>query len=122
MEDDTGRVGITLQKGDNMLTYSEFLKLIKAAPDYKSSDAYCVAFGAKIEAAYMLPTIWRMACEGLTIKSIASACDTSVRQIALRHGVPRRTVENWASGTTTPPTWQLPLIAYTSLSDQTYGM
>lgn len=104
-----------------MLTYSEFLKLIKAAPECGSADAYCVAYGATIEAAYMLPTIWQMAHEGLTIKSIASACNTSVRQIALRHGMPLRTVENWASGKTTPPAWQLPLLAYAAISDYTYG-
>lgn len=100
------------------MTYNEFMKLIKAAPDYKSSDAYCVDFGAKIEAAYMLPTIWQMAHDRLTIRSLSAACDISARRIALQYGLPTRTVENWAEGVREPPAWQLPLVAYAVLSDK----
>ena len=100
------------------MTYSDFLKLTKAAPECGSAEEFCVAYGTQIEDAHMLPTIWQMAHDRLTIRSLAAACDISVRRIALQYGLPIRTVENWASGDRTPPEWQLPLIAYAVLSDR----
>jgi DNA-binding transcriptional regulator YiaG len=99
------------------MTYSDFLKLTKAAPKCGSADDFCAAYGTQTEGAHMLPTIWRMAHDGLTIRSLSAACDISVRRIALQYGIPTRTVENWASGDRTPPEWQLPLIAYAVMSD-----
>lgn len=100
-----------------MISYTDFRRLILAAPDCDTPDLCLAEEGGSIDAAdlALLPAIWSMAHDGLTIKAISAACELPVRQIALQLGLPQRTVENWASGVTAPPAWQLPLIAYAVL-------
>lgn len=106
-----------------MIPYNDFLRLIVAIPDCTSLDDYITEEGGSVplddvEAVIRLLTmLWSMAHEELTVKTIAAACGISVRQIAVRYGLPIRTVENWAAKTTTPPAWQLPLLAYAVVSD-----
>jgi len=45
-----------------------------------------------------------------TIKDIAEACGTSVRQLALRYAIPRRTTENWSRWPDTAPLHALLMI------------
>ncbi len=45
-----------------------------------------------------------------TIRDIAELSGMSVRQIALRYAIPRRTAENWSSGVSSPTTAELLLI------------
>ena len=55
-----------------------------------------------------LGAIWDAAHR--SIKDIAALAGTSVRQIGLRYGIPRRTIENWSVGISDPPTWTLLLL------------
>lgn len=106
-----------------MIPYTDFRRLITDASECRDLEAYIAEVGGSVpmdnveDTVRLLTALWKMANAGLTIKSIAAACDISVRQIALRYGLPTRTVENWAGGKTEPPVWQLPLIAYAVTSD-----
>lgn len=106
-----------------MIPYTDFRRLLTDVSECPDLDAYIAEVGGSVplddvtDVIQLLTTIWTMGREGLTIKSIAAACDISVRQIALKYGLPTRTVENWSSGKTAPPPWQLPLIACVVLSD-----
>ena len=46
----------------------------------------------------------------MTIKEIAKEHGISNRELARRCGIPIRTVENWSSGSATPPEYILALI------------
>lgn len=106
-----------------MIPYTDFRRLLTDISECRDLEAYIAEVGGSVqlddaeEVIQLLTALWNMAHAGLTIKSIAAACDISVRQIALRYGLPTRTVENWAGGKTEPPVWQLPLIAYAVTSD-----
>lgn len=106
-----------------MIPYIDFLRLLANVSECPDFDSYAAAVGGTVplddsgDAIRTLSCIWEMGHAGLTIKSIASACGISVRRAAIGCGLPTRTVENWASGTTTPPAWQLPLIAYATMSN-----
>ena len=107
----------------NMIPYSDFRRLLIDVSECKDLDEYIAEVGGSVplddadKIIHLLGALWDMAHDGLTIKSIASVCDTSVRQIGIRYGIHRRTLGNWATGESDPPTWQLPLIAYAALSD-----
>ena len=107
-----------------MIPYTDFRRLLMDVSECSDLDAYIAEVGGSVpldgvdEVIRLLTALWEMAHDGLTIKSISATCDISVRQIAMRYGMPTRTVENWSSGTTEPPVWQLPLIAYAVLSDR----
>lgn len=106
-----------------MIPYTDFRRLLTDVSECHDLEAYIAEVGGSVhledveDTIRLLTVLWEMCHAGLTIKSIASACDISVRQIALRYGLPTRTVENWAGGKTEPPVWQLPLIAYAVVSD-----
>ena len=106
-----------------MIPYNDFCRLLTDVSECPDFDAYVAEVGGSIppddadSVIRILSCIWEMGHDGLTIKSIATACGISVRRIAIEFGLPIRTVENWASGTTTPPVWQLPLIAYATMSN-----
>lgn len=106
-----------------MIDYTDFRRLLTDTTECKDLDSYIVEVGGSVpmddaeDVIKLLTMIWHMGHTGLTIRSISATCDISARQIALQYGLPTRTVENWASGTRTPPEWQLPLIAYAVLSD-----
>lgn len=106
-----------------MIPYSDFRRLLTDVSEFTGLEAYIAEVGGSVpmddveDTIHLLTIMWEMARDGLTIKSISAACDISVRQIALRYGLPTRTVENWAGGKTEPPVWQLPLIAYAVVSD-----
>ena len=106
-----------------MIDYTDFRCLLAETTEYKDMETYIADVGGSVpledvgEVGKMLTVIWGMGHAGLTIRSISAACEISVRGIALKYGLPTRTVENWASGSRTPPEWQLPLIAYAVLSD-----
>ena len=106
-----------------MIPYNDFYRLLTDVSDCPDFDAYLAEVGGSIPlddadaVVRILSTIWEMGREGLTIKSIATACGVSVRRAGIDCGIPQRTIENWASGTTVPPAWQLPLIAYATLSN-----
>lgn len=104
-----------------MIAYSDFRLLLTSAASFDTLDAYIIAHKDSIDrtekALVLLKAMWEMAHDGLTIKSIAAACDRSVRSIAMEYGISTRTLENWASGTNAPPEWVLPTLAYAVLSD-----
>jgi DNA-binding transcriptional regulator YiaG len=106
-----------------MITYTRFLSLLSDVPDCASLDEYIAECGGSVpadsaeEAIRLLTAIWTMSRDGLSIKSVAAACEVSVRRIAITLDIPARTVEDWSSGVRNPSPWQLPLIAYAVLSD-----
>lgn len=106
-----------------MMTYHRFLSLLSDVPDCASLEEYIAECGGAVpadsaeEAIRLLTAIWTMSRDGLSIKSIAAACELPVRRLALTIDIPLRTVEDWSSGARNPSPWQLPLIAYAVLSD-----
>lgn len=108
---------------DKMITYTDFRRLLTDATECQDRDSYIAEVGGSVslrdvtEVMRILDAIWTMGHDGLTIKSVSEACEISMRQIAIKYGLPTRTVESWSSGERKPPKWQLPLIAYAVLSD-----
>ena len=106
-----------------MITYHHFLALLSDVHDCSSLEEYIAECSGAVpadsaeEAIRLLTAIWAMSHNGLSIKSIAAACEMPVRRLALTLGIPVRTVEDWSSGVRKPSPWQLPLIAYAVLSD-----
>ena len=106
-----------------MIPYQDFKRLLMDVSECNDLDAYIAEVGGSVpmddvdDVLKLLTIIWGMGNEGLTIKSLSAACDISVRRIAMKYGLPTRTLENWASETRTPPEWQLPIIAFAVLSD-----
>lgn len=106
-----------------MIKCSRFLALLSDVLDCSSLEEYIaecsdsVSADSAEEAIRLLTAIWAMSHNGLSIKSIAAACEMPVRRIALTLDIPVRTVEDWSSGVRNPSLWQLPLIAYAVLSD-----
>ena len=105
-----------------MISYSHFLRLLYAVPDFATLDEYIADCGGSVplddvdQVIDLLGLIYEIGCD-LSIKTIAAACGISVRRLAMSFGIPTRTVENWSTGAARPPLWQLPLIAYASISD-----
>ena len=106
-----------------MIPYQDFRRLLTDTTECKDLETYIAEVGGSVplddvgKVVKLLTIIWDMGHAGLTIRSLSAACDISVRRIALQYGLPTRTVENWSSGDRTPPSWQLPLIAYAVTSD-----
>lgn len=106
-----------------MITYQDFRCLLTDATECKDLETYIAEVGGSVpmddvgKVVKLLTIIWDMGHAGLTIRSLSAACDLSVRRIAMQYGLSTRTVENWSSGDRTPPSWQLPLIAYAVISD-----
>ena len=105
-----------------MINYTDFLRLLYAVPDFATLDEYIAECGGSVplddvnQVIDLLGLIYEISCD-LSIKTIASTCGISVRRLAMSYGIPTRTVENWSSGSSRPPLWQLPLIAYAAISD-----
>lgn len=106
-----------------MIPYERFYCALACVSDCNDFEEYAVETGSSIplddaqQVIRLLKAVWAMAHDGLTIKSIAAACQRSIRSIAICYGIPIRTVENWSCRTNTPPSWALPFIAYVVLSD-----
>lgn len=107
-----------------MIPYTDFTRLLIDVSECKDLDSYIAEVGGSVpldnvdDVIQLLTTIWEMGKGGLTVKSIASAVDISMRQLAMTYGLPYRTVQDWAAGARKPPEWQMPLIAYAVLSDR----
>lgn len=103
-----------------MLTYTDFRRLLLAAPECADLDVYLAEMGGSVppEALPLLEMAYTAAHDVLTIRSIADAAGLSLRKLAMTYGLPLRTVQDWAAGVRTPPEWQLPLIAYAVMSDR----
>lgn len=108
-----------------MIAYNRFAALMGSIPDCESCDWFIAECGSSAmdvdenveKTIAMLKAMWAMAHDGLTIKSIAAACDRSMRSIAMEYGMPRRTVENWSGGQRIASDWALDHLAYAVLSD-----
>lgn len=106
-----------------MITYPRFQSLLSDVLDCSSLEEYIAECGGAVpadsgeEAIRLLTAIWAMSHDGMSIKSVAAACEMPVRRIAMTLDIPLRTVEDWSAGVRNPSPWQLPLIAYAILSD-----
>ena len=95
-----------------MMTNQQFYDCVAEAQIYTDRESYVSdlslssmwgdAPDAEIPAGRIedLIQIWDAAHR--TIKDVAKLSGTSVRQLALRYAIPRRTAEDWASGASTP--------------------
>lgn len=103
-----------------MITYTDFRRLILAAPECDSLELYLAEEGGSVEPEYvtLLGRCYTAAHDGLTIRTIADAAGLSLRKLAMTYGLPVRTVQDWAAGVRKPPEWQLPIIAYAVLTDR----
>lgn len=107
-----------------MIPYTDFCRLLIDVSECKDIYSYIEEVGGSVpldnvdDVIQLLTKIWEIGKGGLTVKSIASAVDISMRQLAMTYGLPYRTVQDWAAGARKPPEWQLPLIAYAVLSDR----
>ena len=105
-----------------MISYSHFLRLLLAVQDCATLDEYIAECGGSVplddinQVIDLLGLIYEIGRD-LSIKNIAASFGVSVRCLAMSYGIPTRTLENWASGVSRPPQWQLPLIAYAAVSD-----
>lgn len=106
-----------------MVPYSDFVRLLHDASECGTPEEYIAEFGGSVslgdpyKIVKLLGIIWEMAHDGLTIKSIAAACCTSVRQIGIKLGIPNRTIGNWSAGSTVPDEWKIHTVACAVLSD-----
>lgn len=107
-----------------MIRYHHFLQLLHDSAEFSSESAFIAEFADSLPVPgasnreNLARAVWQMGSTGtVTIGSIAAACGLSVSALARSLGMPLRTLQNWAGGVTTPPPWQLPLIAYAVLSD-----
>lgn len=106
-----------------MIPYSDFLRLLTDVRECKTLEQYIAEVGGSVplddvdEVIRTLETIWEIASDGLTIKSISKTLGIPVRQISIQYGMSMRTVEYWASGDRNPSEWMLPMIAYAVMSD-----
>lgn len=108
-----------------MIPYSDFARLLTDTAEYTDFDQYVAECGGSVplndvsDVLHVLRIIWAMGHEGLTIKTIAAACDRSVRSFYRDYGIPVRTLENWSINVRTSAPYVLPLVAYAATSDYT---
>lgn len=106
-----------------MIPFNDFLRLLNEASTFPDVEQFIAECGGSVplddadEIVRLLDIIWSMGSGGLTIDSIFRTCERSMRNFAITYHLPVNTVQNWHFGKTTPPTWQLPLLAYATASD-----
>lgn len=104
-----------------MISYTDFRRLLTDVSECANLYVYIAECGGSVplddvdDVIHLLTAIWTMARDGLTIKSIAQACDISMLSLSRELGISRRTIGDWSTGNRNPPEWQLPLIAYAVL-------
>lgn len=107
-----------------MIPYPDFLRLLADATECATLDQYMAECGGSVplddmgNVVKLIETIYTLGHDGLTIKRISDVIGIPVRQIAIRYGIPQRTLENWSAGSRIPSDWQLALVAYAVLSDK----
>ena len=94
------------------MTNQQFITCVSETQNYADRDAYISdlslssMWGDSEDAPVPeqriadLGQIWDAAHR--TIRDIAAAAGTSVRQLAMRYAIPRRTAEDWSAGQSTP--------------------
>lgn len=99
------------------MTNQQFITCVAETQNYTDRDAYISdlalssMWGDSEDAPVPklriadLGQIWDAAHR--TIRDIAAAAGISVRQLAMRYAIPRRTAENWASGANEPQLHEL---------------
>lgn len=106
-----------------MVPYSDFRILLLDAQEVDTFELFAADCGGRLpegntqQSLRLLSIVWQMAHDGLTIRSIAAAAGTSVRQIGIRYGINQRTLETWSSNAIQNTAWKLPMLAYAVLSD-----
>ncbi len=107
------------------MNYTTFAQLWREAHEYTDFDLYVLercwqdwmdeyADRSDTAVADTLTRIWDMAREGTN--AMRRMLDSSQIAFAKYFGIPRRTIENWESGTSVPPQYIISLLAFAVLS------
>lgn len=106
-----------------MITYSDFHRLLTDSTECATFDEFVAECGGSVPLTnlgttlLLLKAIYDIGHDGLTVRKLCKVCLPSRRQLAMRYGIPIRSVENWAAGLNSMPAWQLPMLAYAVVSD-----
>lgn len=106
-----------------MITYTDFRRLLTDASECATFDEFVAECGGSIPLTnlgttlMLLKAIYDIGHDGLTVRKLCEVCLPSQRQLAIRYGIPVRTVEDWCAGHRSPAPAMLPLIAYAVVSD-----
>lgn len=104
-----------------MIPFSVFSRLYASASSFPTLEQFWDACSGSVplddagRVLWLLRSIWDLH-QIPTIKTAASICHTSVRQLCLSLGIPYNTAKNWMSETRDAPAWSLSLMFYASLS------
>ena len=109
------------------MTYQDFRRMVADATEHTSLDGYIADVGGSVPLTVpddaltqLLTACWDYGHER-TMRTIRRIAGLSQAQFAAAYSVPRRTVENWESGsgtnTRTAPPYVLDMLAYVAVSD-----
>lgn len=114
-----------------LIPYHNFMQLLKNVPDYPDFESFvsdrdikrvfyqysALHLCSDLDVADTLNVVWDLCHDGLSIDSILQVSGLTAWSFSSRYGFPYNTINNWRTGYSAPPKWQLPLIAYAIFSD-----
>ena len=108
------------------MTYTELHRLLIDADDCETFEQYLAETGGSLDAEFyeaenaaydLLTDVWKL-YQNHTYRTMVEISGISNRQIAVRYGIPIRTVENWHVGKREIAPYLLDLIASDVLSEK----
>ena len=108
------------------MTYTELHRLLIDADDCETFEQYLAETGGSLDAEFyeaenaaydLLTDVWKL-YQNHTYRTLVEISGISNRQIAVRYGIPIRTVENWHVGKREIAPYLLDLIASDVLSEK----
>ena len=108
------------------MTYTELRRLLIDADDCETFEQYLAETGGSLEAEFyevenaaynLLADVWKL-YQNHTYRTMVEISGISNRQIAVRYGIPIRTVENWHVGKREIAPYHLDLMAADVLSEK----
>lgn len=109
-----------------LIPYCNFIQLLKAIPNYPDFESYVADCGgiptieqygslllcSSYDIYDTLHVVWDLGRDGLSIDSILRVSGLTAWAFSSSYGFSYNTINNWRTGCSTPPKWQLPFIAY----------
>lgn len=105
------------------MTYQDFTRLIGGARDCETEDQYITEAGGSVpaddidEVLRILHYCWTYA-QTQTPSTVRSLTGLSQAAFAREYNIPRRTIENWDSGTNAAPGYVSDLLAFAALNTE----